>query len=503
MLMSKSATVLTPPLDLEHDEPTQFMLQLMQTSIKRRIESRKKRFTKFFSIIASPFGMVLLLLLACPGLAALFSLKFNYPWNTHLITYYCSIVILLTNLMYIFFGFRFFTLLLIPIPINGSMLDVSRNERLILSSLMGRKRWSFINRQLEIENPVKLIRKYLNYILFTQTAFLIAGLSFGGILTSFQLTDYIRFSIVCVILTGLLVSLMLSTFRIVIALKLIMHNLNWSALTQQLVIFFWLCWWSVIGLLSKILFLGRDFDNGKYMYIRVTSNSVYLAIMSLVYFLFMVYSTYKLWNNMKISKIFSKSKLYRFDWSINQFYILILVTPLPFFYHEFMRLSLSKYISFKDINFSYTLTAICLVSSIIFAFLLSKWLKSNDYIKRSKLIHLVIYLFSTIILSIIFIGLRRYHVIIPNSYKSEEINYIINYITRFTSIYVTLPSPWVFIDLSFTQTMNSISSNNSGVSFKVLGESIFQMYIIVSVFPSLFARFIENIALQAPIRPKI
>lgn len=493
MLTSETNSAL--PLDLESDEPTQYMLQLMQTSIKRKMASRTKKFTKFLSILASPIGMVIFLLIACPGLATIFTLFSSFTSNSNFLEDFCRLLLIMTGLLLAFFAFRFFTILLIPMPINSGMLDVRRTDRIILSGLIGNDRWSYINRKLEFELPAKLIRVYLTYILYTLVIFALIGLTYTAP-TGKSFIESIRVYIFFAVSVGLFISFTISIFRVTTALKLIVYNLNGSSLTQQSVIILWLSFWTVFGYIARmILFQDYEYLDDSVTY-SIHSN-LHNYIFGAVFLFLLIYSINKIIKGFKKPITIPTIKTLIQFWVSKKFYFIYIFIGLTFILSIIEKFSVTsvKKISYVLLNFLGHVP-ISLILVLVAAHLLSIWLNSDYGRNQLKIKHIGIYFTSAILLFTLHFLFKKYNII-----DFDEGAWGI--LERFEIIYYSMPSLIIFADNSVIKLLTLVSNNYYNTFFYQIINNYLEIYIVVCIFPALFARFMENIALQKLPTPKI
>lgn len=492
--MSTLVSTSTPTLDLEHDEPTQFMLQLMQTSIKRRRARQANFFQKQLSFLFSPLGIILLIILLDPCVSIVYAMK-NSVVLFDFLREFRKMLQIITNVFYGIFGLWFFSLLILPLPIKGGMLDLKNSERLFLSGLVGVERWSYINRKLEIEGPLKRLQVYLYYILPLLTALILGSLPFENYSKIVNQAKIIHFIIVIGIFSVLFVSILKSMFRTATALKLLIYKANWTALTQQLLMLSWVVWWFVMGIFGKIMILpdfGRDVD-----YIEMTFAQGYKITSIIVIICFaIIISAFKLFVNFKKikrsdlieSRDYIKLKIVLYLSILLGFSLLLseLISKLLF-----VTRGEDKYIDLGDY-----LSIFHWITLVLLTLMISKWLFNSIMQNRLKIINFWIYLSSVILIIAFFFSLSI------NEVKFNEYK-VFDFVAKYISIYVTLPSIWIFLDSSFADIVNKIATWDGSYSLKNTIVCLFQLYIVVSILPALFARFMENIALQVPARPKI
>lgn len=495
--MSTNAPSIEPEIeDFDHDEPTQFMLQIMQTRIERKLNNQSKGFSGIIRFILSPIGSMVCLLVACLGITEVLAILTNTAGYSNF-EEFKQILIIITGFILVLLCIGYFSILLIPIPIKGRILDLFRNDRLLLTGIMSNERWAYITRHFEFEQSAKLIRYYLIYILYSITALGFICLPYSG----FNLVEFVSFSSLylnIIFFVALFISLLISIYRTTLALKWILFNINWSTAIQITVVFSWLIFWFIFGGISKFAYsedlaLIRKFDS-------IDNNNLWFNLfIYILYISVAILSISKIWISIIKAKKKTIIEILRFNWSINKFYIIFVIVSLFTAGFKILKFLQIKYNVLTLFKLSNPLNSpIILLLTILLAQLLTNWTHSEYFKKKLNYNHFLLYLVSVIVIPIfLFIQMSD-----ENGFFSKE-NVVGHFINRFTSIYVSLPSIWVFIDTTYLKLIEEFSSNSRYLSLHTTIDDIIQLYIVVSVFPSLFARFMENIALQKPAIPKI
>lgn len=478
-------TAIVENIDYSKDEPTQFMLQLFETSIKRNIERRKNRFTKVFSTIASPWGMVMFLLFACPGLATVFTLTtISYSYSGNIFRQFGEILGMLLLVVTGIFSFRLFTIAVIPVPIKSGLLDINFQERVMLSGIIGADAWRYLTHKLELEYPIKYLKTYLSYIVITLAVFLNAFFLFDYFNRDYH--DILENIVRTTVLTVVILSLLINGMRIVLALKHIVYNLKWSIFAQQLIAFTWIIGWGVIGFIGKFFLTGQDpywffgfsheLDNLLTVFhtlvvfsifilsivvliktFKNTSNSIYMSLLSHIKHFFPLY-------------ILTLILLLRII-GIWKHYILVAMGRKPF-----DLLVLDPYLQF-------------IIVLVAVAYGLRYYLGNKNYQKVISNKYLGRYMFYSTLLIVLLILMYFFGL------HLTRIAGIAAFSLNFLMVVFTMPSLFIIYDKSLLDVLEH--------PFNFQLHSYVIIWLLAYKFPSIFAQFMEILAFRPPAKPRI